>query len=187
MVVPMSIAIIFGMLLWMFRSARYATAVFAVVPFALIGGILGLVGRGLSFSIPAAVGFIALAGVSVLNGVVMAADVQKRLHEGAALDDALREGAAHTMGAVLATGAVAALGFFPMAIATGAGAEVQRPLATVVISGIAFSTLLTLFLLPGVLHVLLRGHEEEEREPLTIPPQPGKLGSNRSSFPPPKV
>lgn len=169
MVVPMSVAIIFGMLLWMFQSGRYASAVFAVVPYALIGGCLGLVTRGLSFSIPAAVGFIALAGVSVLNGVVMAADVQKRLDSGVPLDDAVREGASHTMGAVLATGAVAALGFFPMAIATGAGAEVQRPLATVVISGIAFSTLLTLFLLPGVLKITLAGYRPDA-EPLSIPP-----------------
>ena len=125
LVVPMALAIIFGMLLAMFQSARYAAAVFAVVPFALIGGILGLVGRGLAFSIPAAVGFIALAGVAVLNGVVMAADVKRRVEDGCPLEDALVDGAAHTMRAVLTTGAVAAFGFIPMAIATGAGAEVQ--------------------------------------------------------------
>jgi len=159
LVVPMSVAIIFAMLLWMFQSARLATAVFAGVPFALIGGILGLVTRGLSFSIPAAIGFIALAGVCVLNGVVMAADVKRRLVAGDTLDHAILHGAVHTMGAVLATGAVAALGFMPMAIATGAGAEVQRPLATVVVSGILFSTLLTLFLLPGILHVALKRDE----------------------------
>jgi cobalt-zinc-cadmium resistance protein CzcA len=153
LVVPMSLAIIFGMLLWMFQSVRYASAVFAVVPFALIGGIFGLVGRGLAFSIPAAVGFIALAGVAVLNGVVMAADVKRRVEEGAELDEAVVVGAAHTMRAVLTTGAVAALGFLPMALATGAGAEVQRPLATVVVSGIVVSTLLTLFVLPGVLQI----------------------------------
>lgn len=155
MVVPMSLAIIFGMLLWMFGNARYALAVFGVVPFALVGGILGLIARGLSFSIPAAVGFIALAGVSVLNGVVMADDVKRRLDHGAHVGEAIQEGAAHTMRAVITTGSVAALGFLPMAIATGAGAEVQRPLATVVISGIALSTLLTLFVLPGVLRIVL--------------------------------
>ncbi|MFO0678319.1 MAG: CusA/CzcA family heavy metal efflux RND transporter [Polyangiaceae bacterium] len=157
MVVPVSAAIIFGMLLLMFQSPRYAGAVFLVVPFALIGGILGLVGRGLSFSIPAAVGFIALAGVSVLNGVVMAADVKRRLEEGTALDAAITEGATHTLRAVITTGAVAALGFLPMALASGAGAEVQRPLATVVISGIVVSTVLTLFLLPGILRMVLDG------------------------------
>jgi cobalt-zinc-cadmium resistance protein CzcA len=182
LVVPMSLAIIFGMLLWMFQSSRYALAVFAVVPFALIGGILGLVGRGLSFSIPAAVGFVALAGVSVLNGVVMTADVKRRIEFGATLDDALREGAAHTMRAVLTTGAVAAFGFLPMALAHGAGAEVQRPLATVVIAGIVLSTLLTMFVLPGLLELLLRGHERDdaEREPVSIPPPV----SRRPSIPP---
>jgi cobalt-zinc-cadmium resistance protein CzcA len=156
-VVPMSLAIIFGMLLWMFQSARYAGAVFAVVPFALIGGILGLVGRGLSFSIPAAVGFIALAGVAVLNGVVMAADVKRRIESGAPLEDAIMLGATGTMRTVLTTGAVAAFGFIPMALATGAGAEVQRPLATVVVMGILVSTLLTMFVLPGVLRIAMRG------------------------------
>jgi cobalt-zinc-cadmium resistance protein CzcA len=156
-VVPMSLAIIFGMLLWMFQSARYASAVFAVVPFALIGGILGLVGRGLSFSIPAAVGFIALAGVAVLNGVVMAADVKRRLEGGTPLDESIKLGATGTMRAVLTTGAVAAFGFIPMALATGAGAEVQRPLATVVVTGILVSTLLTMFVLPGVLKIAMRG------------------------------
>ena len=173
MVVPMSLAIIFGMLLWMFQSARYATAVFAVVPFALIGGILGLVGRGLAFSIPAAVGFIALAGVAVLNGVVMAADVKRRLEHGCPLEEAIVDGAGHTMRAVLTTGAVAAFGFIPMAIATGAGAEVQRPLATVVVTGILVSTLLTMFVLPGVLQMALRGQkhgEDEEEEPFSAPP-----------------
>ena len=163
-VVPMSLAIIFGMLLWMFQSARYAAAVFAVVPFALIGGILGLVGRGLSFSIPAAVGFIALAGVAVLNGVVMAADVKRRIEDGAPLDDAITGGATNTMRAVLTTGAVAAFGFIPMALATGAGAEVQRPLATVVVTGILVSTFLTMFVLPGVLQIAMRGWRPDEEE-----------------------
>ena len=172
LVVPMSLAIIFGMLFWMFSNSRYAIAVFAVVPFALIGGILGLVGRGLSFSIPAAVGFIALAGVSVLNGVVMASDVKRRVELGTELRAAIREGATHTMRAVLTTGSVAAFGFLPMALATGAGAEVQRPLATVVISGILFSTFLTMFVLPGVLELTLKGWRPDEPEPpLSIPPR----------------
>jgi cobalt-zinc-cadmium resistance protein CzcA len=155
-VVPMALLIIFGMLLWMFGDVRATLAVFAVVPFALVGGIMGLSLRGLAFSIPAAVGFIALAGVSVLNGVVLANEVKERIRGGWPLGEAVMEGATHTMRAVLTTGAVAAFGFLPMAIATGAGAEVQRPLATVVISGIALSTLLTMFLLPGILRLLLR-------------------------------
>jgi cobalt-zinc-cadmium resistance protein CzcA len=156
LVVPMALAIIFGMLFWMFQDVRYAIGVFAVVPFALVGGILGLAVRGLSFSIPAAVGFIALAGVSVLNGVVLTNEVKSKIQGGWPVDEAIVDGATQTMRAVLTTGAVAAFGFLPMAVATGAGAEVQRPLATVVISGIAFSTLLTMFLLPGLLQMLVR-------------------------------
>src|SRR4051812_9122835 len=156
LVVPMALAIIFAMLLWMFQNARYAVAVFAVVPLALIGGILALAARGLPFSIPAAVGFIALAGVSVLNGVVLASEVKTKIFGGWPLREAILEGSTHTMRAVLTTGGVAAFGFLPMALAHGAGAEVQRPLATAVIGGIAFSTLLTMFLLPGLLSMLVR-------------------------------
>ncbi|HEX7476193.1 MAG TPA: CusA/CzcA family heavy metal efflux RND transporter [Polyangiales bacterium] len=177
MVVPFALAIIFGMLLWMFQDARYAVAVFAVVPLALIGGILGLLLRGLSFSIPAAVGFVALAGVSVLNGVVLGSDVRTRLASGWPLREAITEGSVHTMRAVLTTGAVAAFGFLPMALATGAGAEVQRPLATVVVSGIVFSTLLTLFILPGLLQILVRKPREKGR-PRLAAVQPPLHASN---------
>ncbi len=167
LVVPMALAIIFGMLIWAFGQVRYAAGVFVLVPFALTGGMLGLAGRGLSFSIPAAVGFIALAGVSVLNGVVMANDIRQRFDSGVPADDAIREGAAHTARAVLTTAAVAALGFMPMAISTGAGAEVQRPLATVVVAGIAVSTLLTLFVFPGLLRMVMK---RPAQNGLTIPP-----------------
>jgi cobalt-zinc-cadmium resistance protein CzcA len=144
------------MLLWNFRDVRYAAAVFALVPFALIGGMAGLIVRDMSFSIPAAVGFIALAGVAVLNGVVLAAEVRAALDEGHPFEKALVHGSAHTMRAVLTTGAVAALGFLPMALATGAGSEVQRPLATAVVFGIGASTIMTLFLLPAILRIVLR-------------------------------
>ncbi|MBL9102934.1 MAG: efflux RND transporter permease subunit [Myxococcales bacterium] len=161
-VVPLSLALIFGMLLWNFRDIRYAVAVFAIVPFALTGGMVGLILRDMSFSIPAAVGFIALAGVAVLNGVVLATDVRHALEEGGRFDVAVTAGAVHTMRAVLTTGAVAALGFLPMALATGAGSEVQRPLATAVVFGIGASTLMTMFLLPAVLKLVLR---REQRDP----------------------
>jgi heavy metal efflux system protein len=154
-VVPLALGIILGMLLWMFGNFRYAIAVFATVPFALTGGIFGLFGRGLSFSIPAAVGFIALAGVSVLNGVVIASAVRRHLDAGRPLFDAVVEGSFETVRAVLTTATVAALGFLPMAISTGAGSEVQRPLATVVIAGILVSTVMTLFLFPGVLSAVI--------------------------------
>jgi heavy metal efflux system protein len=155
MVVPMAMGIIFAMLMWTFGRARYAASVFLIVPFALTGGMLGLVGRGLTFSIPAAVGFIALAGVSVLNGVVMGSDIRNRFEAGVAAEDAIVQGATHTARAVLTTAAVAAFGFLPMALSTGAGSEVQRPLATVVVVGIAVSTLLTLFVFPGVLKIVM--------------------------------
>jgi cobalt-zinc-cadmium resistance protein CzcA len=173
LVVPLALGIIFGMLYWMFASSRHAIAVFAIVPFALVGGIMGLVMRGLPFSIPAAVGFIALAGVSVLNGVVVASDVERRLVAGAPLHEAVTRGAAHSLRAVLTTTAAAAFGFVPMAIATSAGAEIQRPLATVVIAGIVFSMLLTMFLLPGILESLLRGRRPQHGDAvdmMTIPP-----------------
>jgi heavy metal efflux system protein len=168
--VPMSVAIIFAMLFAMFRELRLTLAVMLTVPFALTGGMAGLLLRGLSFSLPAAVGFIALGGVAVLNGVVIGNRVKTLLDEGEPLDRALLDGAAHTARAVLATSAVAALGFLPMALSTTAGAEVQRPLATVVIFGILCGTVVTLLVLPGMLSVALRNYA-----PATIidaPPAP---------------
>jgi cobalt-zinc-cadmium resistance protein CzcA len=161
-VVPIVILLIFGMLLWMFQNLRLSLAVFALVPLSLAGGMLGLVMRGMSFSLPAAVGFIALGGIAVLNGVVMASDVRGRLDKGVPLDRAVTDGCANTLRAVLTTATVAALGFLPMATATGAGAEVQRPLATAVVIGMAISTFLTLFVLPGVLRALLAGYQPNE-------------------------
>jgi len=165
-VVPVVIALILGMLLIMFRDLRFALAVFALVPLAAIGGMLGLLARGLPFSLPAAVGFIALGGISVLNGVVIASDVHSRIKAGEAPDEAITHGSVHSLRAVLTTAAVAALGFFPMAISSGAGSEVQRPLATVVIAGIGVSTFLTLLVFPGVLTIALRrSADASENEP----------------------
>ena len=167
-VVPVVIFIIMGMLLWMFRNFRFALAVFALVPLATIGGMLGLIARNMPFSLPAAIGFIALGGISVLNGVVIATEVRRELIEGRTLDDAVVNGSVHSVRAVLTTAAVAAFGFLPMAMSTSAGSEVQRPLATVVITGILLSALLTLLVFPGVLRVALRGwrpHVEEESDP----------------------
>ncbi len=156
-VVPLAVALILGMLVWMFGELRLALAVFVMVPLSLTGGMLGLLARGMSFSLPAAVGFIALGGVAVLNGVVVASEVRRRVQEGEPLEEAVKEGPVHAVRAVLTTAAVAALGFLPMALSTGAGAEVQRPLATVVVAGMASGTLLALAVLPGVLGVALRG------------------------------
>src|SRR5215471_3959626 len=165
LVLPLSLAVIFLMLLGMFQRARYAAAVFANVPLAVTGGAVGLALRGLPFSVPAAVGFIALAGVSVLNGVVVTADVLRRLEEGASSDEAVEGGSLHNLRAVITTAAVAAFGFLPMAIATGAGAEVQRPLATVVIAGMVASTALTLLVFPGILRMAMpRVVTEDKRQ-----------------------
>ncbi|MFZ5896593.1 MAG: efflux RND transporter permease subunit [Myxococcota bacterium] len=163
-VVPVVILVIFGMLLWMFQNLRLTIAVFVLVPLSLAGGMLGLVLRSMPFSLPAAVGFIALGGIAVLNGVVMASEVRKRLDAGEALELAVIAGCGSTLRAVLTTAAVAALGFLPMATATSAGAEVQRPLATAVVLGMAISTLLTLFVLPGVLRMTLAGYRRPEAE-----------------------
>jgi len=155
LVVPIALIIIFGMLFMMFGDTRLAVAVFVGVPFALIGGILSLVIRGLDFSIPAAVGFIAVAGIAVLNGVVIASEVRRRIQDGDWVRVAIFRGSKAVLRPVLTTALVAAIGFIPMALSTRAGAEVQRPLATVVIGGIVSSTLLVLLVLPVLLRMML--------------------------------
>ena len=150
------------MLFLMFGNVRYAAAVFSGVPFALIGGIVALKLRGMPFSIPAAVGFIALCGVAVLNGVVMASEIKRRLERGRRRDS--RNGAVAVLRPMLLTATVAAIGFLPMAISSSAGSEVQRPLATVVIGGMVSSTLLGLILLPALLKIFL-GKTLKRKEP----------------------
>ncbi len=147
-VVPLTLALIFALLFWAFGSGRDAAIVFSGVPLALTGGVLALALRGIPLSISAGVGFIALSGVAVLNGLVMVSFVRHLRQTGHALDAAVREGALGRLRPVLMTALVASLGFVPMAFNVGAGAEVQRPLATVVIGGIVSSTLLTLLVLP---------------------------------------
>jgi cobalt-zinc-cadmium resistance protein CzcA len=147
-VVPLALLLIFAILAAVFGSPRAALIVFSGVPLAWTGGIAALILRGIPLSISAGVGFIALSGVAVLNGVVMVSFVNELLREGRALEEAVREGALARLRPVLMTALVASLGFVPMALSTGAGAEVQRPLATVVIGGILSSTALTLVVLP---------------------------------------
>lgn len=150
-VVPLALLLIFVLLYGTFNAARPAFLIFLNVPFAAVGGIFALLARGMEFSISAGVGFIALFGVAVLNGVVLVSHIRKlELEEGRAPMEAAREAALLRMRPVLMTALVAALGFVPMALAHGAGAEVQRPLATVVIGGLVTATLLTLFVLPTV-------------------------------------
>jgi cobalt-zinc-cadmium resistance protein CzcA len=147
-VVPAALALIFVLIFIAFGSVRQVLLIYSGIPLAVTGGIFALWLRGMPFSITAAVGFIALSGVAVLNGVVLLSCFNELREEGRRLRDAVVEGALTRLRPVLMTALVAALGFVPMAIATGPGAEVQRPLATVVIGGIVSSTFLTLVLLP---------------------------------------
>ncbi|MDR3538996.1 MAG: CusA/CzcA family heavy metal efflux RND transporter [Acetobacteraceae bacterium] len=149
-VVPTALALIFAILFVMFRNLNLAAMIFFNVPFAAIGGVFALWARGLPFSISAAVGFIALFGIAVLNGVVLVSYMEEKREEGLDLVSAAREAAMARLRPVLMTATVASLGFLPMAISTSAGAEVQRPLATVVIGGLVTATLLTLLVLPAV-------------------------------------
>ena len=150
LVVPLALLLIFLLLYTAFGAVRPALLIYFNIPIAATGGILALFLRGMPFSISAGVGFIALFGVAVLNGVVMVSYFLDLRQQGLSVDDAVRRGAERRMRPVLMTALVASLGFVPMALATSAGAEVQRPLATVVIGGLITSTLLTLFVLPSL-------------------------------------
>jgi cobalt-zinc-cadmium resistance protein CzcA len=148
LVVPLTLAIIFGLLYWTYKSIRDALLIFTGVPLAVLGGIAALAIRGMPFSISAGVGFIALSGIAVLNGLVLVSTIKRLRGEGLDLQEAVRESGTSRLRPVLMTALVAALGFVPMAISQGVGAEVQRPLATVVIGGVLSSTFLTLIVLP---------------------------------------
>lgn len=156
LLVPLTLLMIFALLLMTFGSLRDAALIFSGVPLALTGGVLALLLRGIPLSITAGVGFITLSGVAVLTGVVMVAAIRMRLDAGANIDTAIREGAMLRLRPILMVALVAALGFLPMALNSGTGAEVQRPLATVVIGGILSSTLLTLLVLPGLYRMAWR-------------------------------
>jgi cobalt-zinc-cadmium resistance protein CzcA len=147
-VLPVSVAIIFALLFATFHSLRQASLILLNVPFALVGGIGALWVRGLNLNLSASVGFIALFGVAVLNGIVLVSYINSLRQRGMEMQSAIREGAADRLRPVLITALVASIGFLPMAISTETGAEIQRPLATVVIGGLVTSTLLTLYILP---------------------------------------
>lgn len=163
-VVPVTLAIIFALLFWAFGSVKDAAIVFSGVPLALTGGVLALAARGIPLSISAGIGFIALSGVAVLNGLVMISFVRSLREGGLPLADAVRDGALGRLRPVLMTALVASLGFVPMAFNVGAGSEVQRPLATVVIGGIVSSTLLTLLVLPVLYRWL---HRKDDATPVS--------------------
>jgi cobalt-zinc-cadmium resistance protein CzcA len=171
-VVPVALLLVFTLLFAMFGNVKDGLLVFTGVPFALTGGIVALWLRDIPLSISAGVGFIALSGVAVLNGLVMIAYIRSLREDGMALDTAIREGALTRLRPVLMTALVASLGFVPMAIAVGTGAEVQRPLATVVIGGILSSTLLTLLVLPALYRLVYRAR-----------PGPGGQGEPAQALP----
>ncbi|MCC6789462.1 MAG: CusA/CzcA family heavy metal efflux RND transporter [Hyphomonadaceae bacterium] len=160
LIVPACFVLIFGVLFMALGSIRASTAVFTAVPLALAGGVFTLVVTGMPFSISAAVGFICLAGVAVLNGLVVMTSINARIDAGLPLEESIRGGMMEKFRAVLMTGIVPAIGFVPMAIAHGTGAEVQKPLATVVIGGLITATLLTLFVLPAICRLLLRDRRQ---------------------------
>jgi cobalt-zinc-cadmium resistance protein CzcA len=161
-VVPVALLMIFGLLFMAFGSGRAAALIFSGVPLALTGGVAALWLRDIPLSISAGVGFIALSGVAVLNGVVMVSFIRSLRDQGMKIDEAIVEGALTRLRPILMTALVASLGFVPMALNTGAGAEVQRPLATVVIGGIISSTALTLLVLPALYRLFHRKERKEE-------------------------
>ena len=179
-VVPVSLLLVFVLLFAMFGNVKDGLLVFTGIPFALTGGILALWLRDIPLSISAAVGFIALSGVAVLNGLVMISYIRSLREAGTPLDEAIREGALTRLRPVLMTALVASLGFIPMAIATGTGAEVQRPLATVVIGGILSSTMLTLLVLP-ILYRLAHRPDEEMEDVTAEPVHPQAVAASQNS------
>jgi cobalt-zinc-cadmium resistance protein CzcA len=160
-IVPITIAAIFFLLFILFNSVRFAALIITVLPFASIGGVLGLYITGEYLSVPASVGFIALWGIAVLNGVVLVSYIRKLRDEGYGQEQAIREGARLRFRPVMMTATVAMLGLIPFLFATGPGSEIQKPLAVVVIGGLLSSTLLTLVLVP-VVYSLFEGREKKE-------------------------
>jgi cobalt-zinc-cadmium resistance protein CzcA len=153
-VVPMALALIFVLLFFSLKTLREVFIVASGIPLGLVGGVLALWLRGLPFTVSSAIGFIALSGVAILNGLVLVTFIKQKLDDGAPLEQAVREGCLVRLRPVLMTALVAAVGFVPMAVNVGVGGEVQRPLATVVIGGIFTNTLLTLLILPALYSLL---------------------------------
>jgi cobalt-zinc-cadmium resistance protein CzcA len=173
-IVPLCFLGIFGLLFMALGSIGRAVAVFIAVPLGLAGGVFTLAMTGIAFSVSAAVGFICLAGVAVLNGLVVMSAIRERLDAGVELGEAIIEGCRDKMRAVVMTGFVPAIGFVPMALAHGTGAEVQKPLATTVIGGLVAATILTLLVLPAIAKVVLgfaqrfagRGERHDDPQPV---------------------
>ncbi|MCW5663983.1 MAG: efflux RND transporter permease subunit [Piscinibacter sp.] len=168
LIVPLTIGLIFLLLYTAFNSLRHATIIIANVPFAVIGGIVGLFITGQYVSVPSAIGFIAVFGVAMLNGIVLVSFLNDQRRHGLSVREAVRQGAALRLRPVLMTASVAILGLIPMLLSTGVGAETQRPLATVVVGGLITSTALTLLLLP-LIYEWAELRAERRRQPLSVP------------------
>lgn len=174
-VVPLSLFIIIALMYVMFGKMKYALLILLNLPFALSGGVVLLWVRGLYLSVSASIGFVALFGVAVLNGIVLVSHLNELREKGMSLSDAVITGSANRLRPVLMTALVASLGFIPMAFNTGPGSEVQRPLATVVIGGLVTSTLLTLMVLPSVYYFIERRSKkngDEEEQDTAAAPEP---------------
>ncbi|MGE0047203.1 MAG: efflux RND transporter permease subunit, partial [Hyphomonadaceae bacterium] len=172
-VVPLALLFVLALLFMSFGSIKDALIVFSGVPLAAVGGVLALLLRGIPFSISAGVGFIGLSGIAVLNGVLIVSSIRALLKDGAPLDDAIQEGALTRLRPVLMASLVAALGLIPMALNVGAGSEVQRPLATVMIGGIISSTILTLLVLPALYRLVHRPAERPDPAEEAVRLNPG--------------
>ena len=162
-VVPLSLLMIFLLLYFMFHSMGQAALIMLNVPMALIGGVLALFISGQYLSVPSSIGFIALFGVAVLNGVVLVDAINRHLEDRGSIDDAIRHGAESRLRPVLMTAMIAGLGLVPLLLASGIGSEIQKPLATVVVGGLVSSTLLTLFVLPCLYSFFSRGVIDDRR------------------------
>lgn len=163
-VVPVTLLLVFFLLYFSLKNLREVLLIYTGIPFAAVGGVFGLWARGMPFSVSAAVGFIALGGIAVLNGQILVTAIRSFLDEGAALSASVTEAAKQRLRPVLATAITDAVGFLPMAISSGVGAEVQRPLATVVVAGVLTSTVLTLFVLPILYMLVMKDSERSGGE-----------------------
>ena len=188
-VVPLALALILSLLYLTFRSLRDAVMIFSGVLFARVGGILGLYVMGLPFTISAGVGFVALAGASILEGLILVSSIRDRMARGVPKREAIEQARLARLRPVLMTGTVAALGFVPMMLATGIGAEVQRPLATVIVFGMACDTFLTMLALPVLYLLFGKGplaKAENGQEPIRPPAVPHPLQATSSDRSPPR-
>ena len=187
-VVPIALGLIFLLLYFTFNSVRQAILVFCNVPFAAIGGVIALYISGEFLSVPASVGFIALVGIAVLNGVVLVSYINRLIAEnGLSLHDAVREGAKRRMTPVVLTATIAAFGLVPFLFAEGPGSEIQRPLAIVVIGGLVTATVLTLVLLPILYDRFAVGRAAEEEPAITTTPPPRRVAAPHPVAPHPAV